>query len=147
MCVIRVGGEEYEFLEITIDGYAYPTSIDYWDGNWLRADVKVVAGGFRGHVKGYLRADEFECFRDQLAAFLEAFQGTAELRAMEEWLLLRVTGDRRGHLRLAAEIRDKPGIGNTLSCTMEYDQTYFQTMLAALRSAVERFPVRGERPR
>ena len=43
MCVIRVGGEENDFLEIAIAGYTYPGAGDYWDGNWLRVDVKVAA--------------------------------------------------------------------------------------------------------
>ena len=43
MCVIRVGCEENDFLEIAIAGYTYPGAGDYWDGNWLRVDVKVAA--------------------------------------------------------------------------------------------------------
>ena len=107
MCVIRVGGEENDSLEIAIAGYTYPVAGDYWDGNWLRVDVKVATGAFRGDVTGNLRTEELELFRDQLAALLDTLKGTAEFRTMEEWLSLRVTSDRRGHLTLATEIQDE----------------------------------------
>jgi hypothetical protein len=37
MFIIRVGGEEAEFLAITLLGRSYPECTDYWDGNWLPA--------------------------------------------------------------------------------------------------------------
>ena len=110
MCVIRVGGEENEFLEIAINGYTYPGASDYCDGNWLRADVRIAAGGFYGRVTGYVRAEELELFRNQLTALLDTLQGIAEFRTMEGWLSLQVTSDRRGNLTLAAEVQDEPGM-------------------------------------
>src|SRR5581483_2142515 len=108
---------------------AYPDAQDYWDGNWLRSEIEVVVGGFRGWVAELLRAEELVEFGDQLARLLDTFQGTAEFRTMEQWLALTITSDRRGHLTLSGELRDEPGLGNTLSFPLEYDQTFFRPML------------------
>jgi hypothetical protein len=147
MCFIRVGGEKADYLSVQLLGRAYPDVDDYWDGNWLRTEVEFAVGGFRGRVACNIRAEEIADFCGQLTRLLETFEGTAEFRTMEEWLALTVTSDRRGHLTLAGELRDEPGIGNTLSFSLEYDQTYFRPMLDGLRDAVERFPVRGQPPR
>jgi hypothetical protein len=146
MCVIRVGGEERDYFSITLLHRAYPDAHDYWDGNWLRSEVEVVVGGFRGRVAEVLRADELAEFSSQLARLIDTLQGTAEFRTMEHWLELTVTSDRRGHLTLSGELRDEPGLGNILSFSLEYDQTYFRPMSDGLRDAVERFPVIGQPP-
>jgi hypothetical protein len=146
MCVIRVGGEVTDYLSVTILGRAAPDAQDYWDGNWLRAQVEVVAGAFRGRVTEDVRAEEVADFTGQLAQLLDTFQGTAQFRTMEHWLELTITSDRRGHLTLSSELRDEPGLGNTLSFSLEYDQTYFRPMLDGLRETAERFPVVGRRP-
>jgi hypothetical protein len=146
MCVIRVGGEKAEYLSITLLGRSHPDANDYWDGNWLRAAIEMAAGGFRGHVAADIRADELVAFGEQLAQLLDTLQGTAEFQTMERWLAMAITSDRRGHLTLAGEVGDAPGIGNTLTFTLEYDQTYFRPMLEGIRNAVERFPVVGQVP-
>ena len=130
MCVIRVGGEKRDYLSVTLLCRAYPDAQDYWDGNWLRSEVEVVVGGFRGWIAELLRAEELVEFGNQLARLLDTFQGTAEFRTMEGWLELAITSDRRGHLTLSGRLRDEPGIGNSLSFSFEYDQTYFGRCLA-----------------
>jgi hypothetical protein len=145
MCVIRIGGEQAEYLAIHLLGRSHPARQDYWDGNWLRAQVEVAAGGFRGLVIGDLRADEFARFHEQFSRLQESLRGTAEFVTMEGWLSIRVIGDGRGHMSFECEVRDEPGIGNTLSCEFECDQTFVPPILAQVRKALERFPVLGER--
>jgi hypothetical protein len=145
MCVIRVGGEEVEFLSVAMLGRSYPDATDDWSVNWLHAEVEVAVGRFRGWVAEDLRADELADFAEQLERLLDTFQGAAEFRTLEGWLELTITGDRRGHLTLAGRLRDQTGLGNTLSFSLAYDQTYFHRMLDGLRDAVERFPVIGRR--
>jgi hypothetical protein len=144
MCVIRVGGERAEYLSIELLGRSHPSCQDYWDGNWLIAKVEVMAGGFRGKVGGDLRAGELVAFHEQLANLQSVLQGMAELTTMEEWLSIRVAADGMGHMRLECKVRDQPGIGNTLTCTINVDQTYIVPMLNDLREAIARYPVIGE---
>lgn len=141
MCVIRVGGERTEYLAIELLGRSHPSSRDYWDGNWLIAKVRVVAGGFRGNVTGDLRTSELVGFYNQLLRLHESLQGTAEFTTLEEWLSIRVIGDGKGHMRFECEVRDQPGIGNTLTCAISLDQTFVLPMLNQLREAMDRYPV------
>jgi hypothetical protein len=146
MCVIRIGGERAEYLAIKLFGRQHPTCQDYWDGNWLRAEVEVVAGGFRGLVTGDLRTDELAIFHEQLSRLQESLRGKAEFATMERWLFIRVVGDGRGHMRFECELRDEPGMGNTLMCEFGYDQTFVPPMLTQLRQALECYPVIGKPP-
>jgi len=132
------------FLKITLLGRSHAGANDFWDGNWIQAAVKILAGGFRGSVGGYLRAEELVQFLDQLSQLQKSLRGTAEFVTMEEWLSIRVTGDGLGHMECRCNIRDQPGIGNTLDCTLATDQTFTQTTISELAAAVEAFPVVGK---
>jgi hypothetical protein len=144
MCEVAIRCDGGGFLNITLLGRSHPQASDYWDGNWLQAVVKVEAGGFRGSVGGDLRADELARFLDQFMRLQESLRGTAEFETMEGWLSIRVAGDGQGHMGCRCVIRDKPGIGNTLDCTLTTDQTFTLTTVAQLAVAVKAFPVVGE---
>jgi hypothetical protein len=146
MCVIRIGGEQAEYLAINVLGRSHPACTDYWDGNWLCVEVEVVAGGFRGLVTGGVRTDELDRFHGQFARLQELLKGTAEFTTMEGWVTIRVIGNGRGHMRFQCAVRDEPGTGNTLTCEFGCDQTCVPPMLAQLRRALLEFPVVGEHP-
>ncbi|HEV3163271.1 MAG TPA: hypothetical protein VGZ22_04465 [Isosphaeraceae bacterium] len=146
MCTIRIGGERAEFLTVTLVGRSYPASNDYWDGNWIRAVVKVTAGGFRGEVGGDLRAEELLEFYQQLVPLFETLSGEATFSTMEGWLSIRVSGDGHGHMNLRCEVRDQAVDGNTLTFRLGLDQTFLRPMLSELGRAVSEFPVIGGQP-
>jgi hypothetical protein len=143
MCEIAIRCKGGEFLTIALIGRSYPDASDYWDGNWITAFVEVQAGGFRGAVRGHLRAEELAAFHDQFARLQELLRGTAEFATMEGWLSIRVEGDGRGHMECRCVVRDQPGIGNTLDCTLATDQTFIRTTLAELAAAIQAFPAIG----
>jgi hypothetical protein len=140
MCTIRVGGEQAEFLAITILGRSHPHARDRWDGNWVRAAVEVAAGGFRGEVGGDLRAEELASLHRAIARLAESIAGEARFTTMEDWLSIVVTGDRHGHVELAGEVRDQPGVGNTLAFRLALDQTHLGPMVDQLGRVVSEFP-------
>jgi hypothetical protein len=143
MAEVAIRCEGGEFLTINVLGRSHYPAADYWDGNWVTASVEVQAGGFRGSVGGHLRAEELVAFHDQLARLQESLRGTAEFATMEGWLSIRVEGDGRGHMECRCVIRDEPGIGNTLDCTLATDQTCTRATVAELAAAVQAFPVVG----
>ncbi len=143
MCTIRIGGENAEFLSITILGRSHLDARDYWDGNWVRASVEVAAGGFRGTVGGDLRAEELASFHAEVASLAGSLAGEARFTTMEEWLSIFVTGDGRGQIELSCEVRDQPGTGNQLAFRLSLDQTCLRPMVAQLGRAVSEFPVVG----
>jgi hypothetical protein len=144
MCEVTIRCEHGEFLSISLLGRTHPTAADYWDGNWLRAAVKLHAGGFRGSVSGDLRAEELVKFHRQFALLRESLRGQAQFETLEGWLSIQVIGDGHGHMEFRCVIRDEPGTGNTLHCTLGNDQTFTRSTVAELAAAVEAFPVRGK---
>src|SRR5437870_411567 len=98
MCEVTINCKDGDFLTITLLGRSHPGATDYWDGNWLSASLGVAAGGFRGSVSGYLRAEEIAQFHEQFVRLQESLRGTAEFQTMEGWLSIRVTADGKGHM-------------------------------------------------
>jgi hypothetical protein len=141
---ITVRSDGGDMLKITLFGRSYPDAVDSDDGNWLQTAIKVVAGGFRGSVACCFRAEELAEFHGQLARLQESLNGTAVFESMEGQLSVSVTGDGRGHMHLKCTIRDQPGIGNTLHCVLDTDQTFVRATLAELAAAVEAFPAIAE---
>jgi hypothetical protein len=144
MCEVAIRCDGGDFLTITLLGRSHPGATDYWDGNWVRAAVELSAGGFRGSVGGDLRSEELSQFHDQLVRLQQSLRGIAEFETMERWLSIRVTGDGKGHMEFRCNIRDRPGIGNTLDCTLATDQTFTRSTVTELGVAVRAFPVIGK---
>jgi len=121
----------------------FPAATDYWDQNWLYANVRVQAGAFTGRYEALLRSDEFRDFRDQLAPLYENLIGDAKFESLEEWVRIHVTGDGRGHFLARCTSRDQPGMGNTLTFEIEFDQTAVPQILRDLDELLRAFPVNG----
>jgi hypothetical protein len=144
MCKIVIRSDGSDFLTISLLGRSHPMATDYWDGNWVKTAVEVTAGGFRAAVFGDLRTDEIARFHGQLVHLQELLRGTAELVTLEQWLLIQAAGDGQGHIGFRCVIRDSPGNGNTLDCSLATDQTFTQATVADLAAAVQAFPVIGK---
>jgi hypothetical protein len=120
-----------------------PDAADYWDGNWLVCTATIAAGGFRGRFDAQLRADEFARFREQLRPLYEKLVGRAVFDPMEPWMRIEVDGDGKGHFRATCRATDQVGVGNTLSFTIDFDQTELPEILKGLDAVCEAFPVVG----
>lgn len=142
--VIRIeSADNNEFIFIEALERTQLTSTDYWDGNWLNTEVTIKVGGFRGHVGGYLRTDEFATFREEVTALYSTLSGSATFRTMEEWLLIEMIGDGKGHITAEGSLIDNPGIGNTVRFKLELDQTFLPSLLEELNTLIDRYPIIG----
>ena len=47
MSGFHIGEDDAEYLNVKITGRSHAAQ-DYWDGNWVNADIEIDAGGFRG---------------------------------------------------------------------------------------------------
>lgn len=90
------GGQERERLEVAIAGYERTPTGDYYDDNWLTADISVHCGAFQGRFAAALLTHELQTFHDQLAALYQSLSGNAAFNTLEGQLALSVTGDGRG---------------------------------------------------
>jgi hypothetical protein len=142
--VFRCGGEAAEYVEVTIFGRSVPGATDFWDGNWLRSEVRLRVGGFTGAYSANLRTDELAGFATQLRTLRVELRGDAQLRTMEAQLNLAFVGDGRGHFQVKGEARDEAGTGNQLSFELSMDQTDLVPLLRQLEAVLERYPVVGK---
>jgi hypothetical protein len=140
----RIGKRDSEYLNVQITGRSHPGSKDYWDGNWVNADIEIDAGSFRGRYGAYLRAEELKEFRDAVARLYSFDSKEAKFETMEEQLSISIAGDSLGHFTAECEAVDQAGIGNRLIFSLEFDQTEIPEMLKGLDDIVREYPVTGK---
>lgn len=141
---LRVGADTANHVCLRPLRRSYPATQEFWDGNWLKVDLEVRAGAFRGRFEADLRCEEFERFAEQLAALQASGRGEALLETMEGWVSLRLVADQRGHLEGTCEVRDDPALGSCLRFGLTADLTHLPPMLAALGLILVAFPVVGQ---
>jgi hypothetical protein len=120
---VVIGSPRGEHVSIRATRREFPDARDYWDGNWIYADVEIRVGAFRGEYEALLRTDEFARFHDALIPLYENLTGVAELVSMEDWIRPRLVGDGKGHIQVSGDARDAAGNGNRLTFELELDQT------------------------
>ena len=144
MIGFRIGRNDSEYLNVQITGRSHPGSQDYWDGNWVNADIEIDAGSFRGRYGAYLRAEELKDFRDALARLYSFDSKEAKFETMEGQLSIRVTGNGLGHFTAECEALDQAGVGNRLIFSLDFDQTEIPEMLKGLDAVAREYPVIGK---
>jgi hypothetical protein len=137
------GQSEHERIEIEVLQYERAPVGEYYDDNWLTSRIRVRAGGFRGQVDAAVLTAEFSTFLTALRPLHETLRGTAEFSTMEQQLRLRLTGDGKGHIELAGEVADQPGIGNRLHFILQIDQSQLGASIHELERVTAEFPVRA----
>lgn len=142
-------GNEGERVAVEVVAREHPDKSDYWDGNWLTAQIDVVSGAFRGNYRAALRAEEFVHFRDQLERLNDDSEAPpAEFESMEPWLRFSVhRSDRHGHMRVSGRAQTEPFFDshNIFYFVLELEQGLLSGTLDELEKLIEDFPVVGSR--
>ncbi len=145
----HIGDEAAEHVSVEVLAREHPDKSDYWDGNWLTANVDVACGPWRGSYHAALRAEEFVHFRDQLQRLGEDHDAPpAEFESMEPWLRFSVhRSDRHGHMRVSGRAQTEPFFDshNVFYFVLELEQGFLSGTLEELGRVLEEFPVVGAR--
>jgi len=139
---IAFGGAKHERLEISVAGYERAASGDYHDDNWLRVNVSIAAGAFRGSFGATFQAADLLGLYTDLSQLHETLSGRVRFETLEDQLSLEFVGNGRGSIELQGEAQDQAGIGNKLIFAIGLDQTQLHQSVQSLRAAVAAFPVR-----
>ena len=143
MQTLSFSGDAGGSIEIRINGYERAVTGEYFDDNWLSAQVVIRAGGFNGKFSAAFITSELVAFYEQMLALHTSLKGNAVFQTLEQQLSLTLVGDGLGRIRLAGLAEDQPGIGNRLSFGFEFDQTQLQVSVRALEQVLSKFPVRA----
>jgi hypothetical protein len=142
---VRIGSTLGHAVVVRATRRERPDATDYWDGNWIHADIEVAAGAFRGRYEAQLRAEEVHAFRDEMRALGSKLDGMAAFKTIEEWLRMQIVGDGRGHFRASCHAIDAPDGGTRLTFEVSFDQTELPAIVRALDRICDAFPVVGRR--
>lgn len=136
-----LGSQPHERLTVRVIRRNHPESLEYWDGNWLTAEISISSGTFKGHFEAFLRTNEFASFRRELQALYESLNGSASFEPMEPWLEINVTGDGKGHFVARCVARDDLADDRRFHFSTMVDQTELAIVLDGLNEIMSAFPV------
>ncbi len=140
--IISFGQSEYERIEIDVLDYESAFVRENYGYEWLRVQIRVAAGGFRGTADAAILAQELTAFLTELRPLHESLRGPAEFVTLEGQLHLRLAGDGKGHIELVGDVADQAGIGNRLHFTLKFEQSQLGASIGELEKVVSGFPVR-----
>jgi hypothetical protein len=124
----------------------YPWANDYWDANWLEAEIEVSLGRFRAKIDANLRSNEIAAFRKSLEHLKDSLSGEALLESIEEWITVRVVVVHVGQLRVTGAVADAAGGRNGRAFSIDdLDESHLLPILDSLRNIETKFPVVGLR--
>jgi hypothetical protein len=146
MYTIRLGGDEAEYLLLTLHGRNRPDSADYWDGNFLWCTAEVIAGAFHGSVSNVVRNEDLIRFLTRLELLYQQLDGEALFDTLDNWIDVRVIGNGQGRIEVRGQLCDNPVGGNALEFRLYLDQTFLPPAIGRLRAAVDAFPIVGRQP-
>lgn len=144
---IRIG-REFEHVTISVEdpqsvreSGAPRDSNDYYEANWVNAEIKIAAGGFSGTYRAHLFRTDFRDFYKDLTNLYSFGSHQGEFRTFEDQLRLEISGDGRGNFESSCVAKDASG--NYLNFTVSFDQTDIPRMLKELDRIIEAYPVIG----
>jgi hypothetical protein len=77
-----------DFLEINIIKRSNPNANDYWDANWLDAEIKINVQGFTAHYQTNLRAEDFTTFYENMSTLQQGKANEIKFTTIEDGLYL-----------------------------------------------------------
>lgn len=136
-------GSDRNKVEILVRRYERTRTGEYYDDNWLIAQISVRAGGFSGHFPVTVLASEWVDFRQQLQTLCETRSGEAVFCTLERQLSIRLVANGQDRVEVSGIAMDQPGTGNQLEFMFALDPVNLKPALAELNDIISTFPVRG----
>ena len=128
-------------LNIRIIKRSNTDSRDYWDANWLEAEIKVNVLGFRALYGANLRIDDLQRFYENLLLFLDYKKNEIEFTTMEEGIYLKFTAEVNGEIK--CEGIAKNILGDNLIFKFDLDYTTMDIFNNQLKFILNSYPLIG----
>ena len=131
-------------LRIWIHGRQFPTSDDYWDGNWITVTVHCGAPGASVWASGPLiHLSEIAHFLRGAEAMHTSRQGEATLPCMEPELSVILKAEGLGHITLVVAITPD-NVSQAHRFTFAIDQTYLPQVIHSCQTILQHYPIMGQ---
>jgi L-fucose mutarotase/ribose pyranase (RbsD/FucU family) len=133
-----------ETFELWILGRQFPSSEDYWDGNWL--DVLARCSGESSMVEtggSILHLSELQKFLNESKQMYNTLSGKAHLDCMEPNINLKIGMKNRGQCELVVSITPYH-LYEKHSFIFDLDQTYLPPLISSLEFIINSYPLKGE---
>jgi hypothetical protein len=137
-----ISQSEHEYITVDVLGYERSPVGELYDDNWLRIQIRVSVGGFRGNMSASILTTDLIGFAVGLRSIFEKLSGSAEFSTIEKQLSLRLLCDRTGHVSLSGSVSDHAGIGNRLEFSLRLDQSDIASSVRQLDAITQTFPER-----
>ena len=113
-----------------------PDSLLETQAEFIRAEI--VLPRFRGEIKPWIEFESLQSFTAELRALYDSLIGSAELRPLDQQLLLSFHAQPAGHVQLLGEAWAEATYGSRLSFELELDQSFLLMPLQTLESMLAR---------
>jgi hypothetical protein len=124
-----------------VHGREFPTSTDYWDGNWLRVTGYCQGSGSVVRIHGSLiRLTEISGLLRGCEALYERLDGHASLDCIEPYLKIDLVAQTKGHIAIAIEITPDQ-LTESHRFTSAFDQTFLPPIIGACRAILDKYPI------
>ena len=133
-----------DIIRIEPISLTYPKADLDWDRNWIKTNVIVKGGVFSGQFLAEFMTTDFEMLKQQLKKLDKDFNASASFEPLEQQLVLRIKGDGLGHFELECEASPEPHLGQTLSFSINFDQTEIKEYINQLDKITKSFPITGD---
>src|ERR1700690_1605428 len=95
-------------LQIWVHGRQFPDLADYWDGNWLKITAHCGAEGSDVWINGpIIHLPEIYGLLFEAEQMNNTLIGSAKLNCIEPELLVSLTADKLGHIKMEVNITPK----------------------------------------
>jgi len=122
----------------------YPNADLDWDRNWIKANVTVQGGVFRGQFVAEFMTTDFEIFKKELKNLDKDFNAIAKFEPIEQQLVIKIKGDGLGHFEVDCAATPHSHLGQTLTFSMIFDQTIIKKLVQQLDEITKSFPIDGD---
>ena len=115
-------------------------SDDFYDANWLKADIVVSVLGFKANYNTEIRVDELQRFYNCLKE-VKAFESNqAELVTMEEGIFLKLVVSKLGQITCFGKAQH---LGNALEFKIDTDFANIDLLVQEIEAILNKFPLIG----
>lgn len=129
-------------LEINVLMREDSETTDYWDGNWLKSEIRIHVDGFDSVYETNLRVDDLQIFYEGLISLQNGSAKEAEFTTMEEGLYLHCRVEAAGTMNCKGKANNDTG--NTLSFRLQTDLAALDVFVNDLKTVLTLYPLIGD---